>query len=52
MIARIWRGTTRLQDAEEYVGYVERTGIEGYRSTPGNRGAWVMWRSSGDRAES
>jgi heme-degrading monooxygenase HmoA len=51
MIARIWRGATRLEDAEEYVRYVERTGIEGYRSTPGNRGAWVMWRPAGERAE-
>ena len=51
MIARIWRGATLLKDAEEYVRYVERTGIEAYRSTPGNRGAWVMWRPVGDRAE-
>ncbi len=32
-------------------GYVQRTGIDGYRGTPGNRGAWLLWRVEGDRAE-
>ena len=27
-IIRMWRGVIRTQDREEYVGYVERTGIE------------------------
>jgi hypothetical protein len=30
---------------------VQRTGIEGYERTPGNRGAWLMWRVDGDQAE-
>ncbi|MBO0746444.1 MAG: antibiotic biosynthesis monooxygenase [Candidatus Dormibacteraeota bacterium] len=51
MIARTWRGWTRLEDAEAYVRYVEDTGGKEYRQTPGNRGAWVLWRPDGDRAE-
>jgi hypothetical protein len=38
MIARIWRGAVRAQDAPAYAEYVQRTGIEGYRRVPGNRG--------------
>ena len=51
MIARIWRGAVRAQDAAAYAAYVQRTGIEGYRGTPGNRGAWLLRRIEGDRAE-
>ena len=51
MIARIWRGAVRAGDADAYVEYVERTGIEEYRATPGNRGAWVLRRDDGDRTE-
>jgi heme-degrading monooxygenase HmoA len=51
MIARIWRGAVRAEDAAAYAAYVQRTGIEGYRGTPGNLGAWLLWRIDGDRAE-
>ena len=51
MIARIWRGATRAEDAEGYVGYLEGTGLREYRETPGNLGAWVLWRRVGERAE-
>jgi heme-degrading monooxygenase HmoA len=51
MIARIWRGTVRTADVEQYVAYVRETGIAHYRSTPGNRGAWILQRSSGDTTE-
>ena len=44
MIARIWRGVVRTEDADEYVAYVRDTGIEHYRSTPGNVGAWILHR--------
>jgi heme-degrading monooxygenase HmoA len=30
---------------------VQQTGIEGYQRTPGNRGAWLLWRVEADRAE-
>jgi hypothetical protein len=42
MIARIWRGAVRAEDAAAYAAYVQRTGIEGYQGTPGNRGAWLL----------
>jgi heme-degrading monooxygenase HmoA len=29
----------------------QKTGIEGYQRTPGNRGAWLLWRVEGDHAE-
>ena len=51
MIARIWRGAVRAQDADAYAAYVQRTGIEGYQRTPGNRGAWLLRRVEGERAE-
>ena len=51
MIARIWRGAVLNRYADEYVTYVHDTGIEHYRSTPGNLGAWILHRSSGDRTE-
>ena len=51
MIARVWRGVVRAEDATAYAAYVQRTGIEGYQRTPGNRGAWLLWRANGDQAE-
>ena len=51
MIARIWRGAVRSEDADEYVGYVRDTGIDHYRSTPGNQGAWILHRRLDDRTE-
>jgi len=51
MIARIWRGVVRSEDAAEYVEYVRETGIEHYRSTPGNSGAWILHRPIDDLTE-
>jgi heme-degrading monooxygenase HmoA len=51
MIARVWRGVIRDDDVTEYVRYVGDTGINDYRSTPGNVGAWILHRSIGGRTE-
>jgi heme-degrading monooxygenase HmoA len=51
MIARTWRGWTAPEDADAYVEYLGRTGMPGYRSTPGNRGAWILRRRVDDRVE-
>ena len=51
MIARIWRGAVRAGDAAAYASYIEQTGIEAYKATPGNRGAWLLWRPDGEKAE-
>jgi heme-degrading monooxygenase HmoA len=51
MIARVWRGVVRREDAGEYANYINRTGMAEYRSTPGNQGAWMLRRDDGDRSE-
>ncbi|MFQ5349511.1 MAG: antibiotic biosynthesis monooxygenase [Thermoanaerobaculia bacterium] len=51
MIARLWYGSTRAEDADAYVDYVERTGVAAHRATPGNRGSLVLRRARGDRAD-
>jgi heme-degrading monooxygenase HmoA len=51
MIARIWRGVTLASRSEEYLQYLEETGIPDYRDTPGNLGVQVLRRTEGNRAE-
>ena len=51
MIARTWRGAVRAEDAEAYADYIRDTGIREYRATPGNLGAYLLYRIEGDRAE-
>jgi heme-degrading monooxygenase HmoA len=51
VIARTWRGATRAADAEAYNEYIRSTGIQEYAATPGNRGAYLLYRIDGDRAE-
>jgi antibiotic biosynthesis monooxygenase (ABM) superfamily enzyme len=51
MIARVWRGATRADDADAYAEYIEKTGLESARSLPGNRGTLILRRVEGDRAE-
>jgi heme-degrading monooxygenase HmoA len=51
MIARIWRGVTRPEDAQAYEAYIEATGFAAYKQAPGNLGAWILKQVSGDRAE-
>jgi antibiotic biosynthesis monooxygenase (ABM) superfamily enzyme len=51
VIARVWRGATRAEDADEYAAYVEETGMAGARALEGSRGTLVLRRMDGDRAE-
>ena len=51
LIARIWRGAVRSEDADAYVAYIQETGIAEYRSTPGNRGGWILRRPKGELTE-
>ncbi|MCQ1946787.1 MULTISPECIES: hypothetical protein [unclassified Arthrobacter] len=44
-IVRTWRGVVRSDDLETYVEYVQETGIDEYRATAGNLGAWILTRS-------
>lgn len=48
MIARMWRGVVRTEQAAEYVGYITGTGIQAYRQTPGNQGAQMWTRDLDD----
>ena len=44
----MWRGSVRSEDVDEYVAYIERTGMTEYRETPGNLDAWLLTRDLGD----
>ena len=50
MIARIWHGVTAAAKSEEYLDYLNETGVPDYRATEGNRGVYVMRRVESDRA--
>ena len=51
MIARIWKGAVRKQDGDAYAEYMQKTGIAGYASTPGNRGVWMLRREVDENTE-
>jgi heme-degrading monooxygenase HmoA len=51
MIARIWRGVVRTEDAEDYAEYIHGTGFTEYAETPGNRGAHMLRRDEDGRSE-
>jgi antibiotic biosynthesis monooxygenase (ABM) superfamily enzyme len=51
VIARVWRGTTRAEDADEYAAYVEESGLKAARALDGSRGTLVLHRVDGDTAE-
>jgi heme-degrading monooxygenase HmoA len=51
MIARIWRGAVRTDDADEYAQYIRDTGFAEYGRTDGNRGAWMLRRVEGGETE-
>ena len=50
MIARIWHGVTPAEKADDYVEYLDETGVPDYRAAEGNRGVYVLRRIEGDRA--
>jgi heme-degrading monooxygenase HmoA len=51
MIARIWRGRTRVEKAQEYLDFLERKGLSGYRATEGNCGVQILLRKDAEVAE-
>ena len=51
MIARIWRGITLAEKADEYVRYLNETGLKDYAKTPGNQGVTVLRRQQGEHCE-
>ena len=51
MIARVWHGRIRAEDANEYVRYIAGTGLRDYRTCRGNHGALMLVRPNGSEAE-
>ncbi|TQK20559.1 hypothetical protein FBY40_3096 [Microbacterium sp. SLBN-154] len=47
-VVRMWRGAVHTEHADEYVAYVERTGMAEYRATTGNLDAWILTRDLPD----
>lgn len=47
-ITRLWHGRTKGEDADTYLEYITRTGLAGYRSTPGNLSAKILRRIDGE----
>lgn len=47
-IMREWRGVIRRSHREEYVAYIEATGLAGYRAIAGNQGAAIAVRDLDD----
>ena len=50
MIARIWHGATAAEKSDEYLEYLNETGVPDYRATEGNKGVYVLRRVEEDRA--
>ncbi len=50
MIARIWHGVTRTARSDEYLEFLNRTGVPDYRTTEGNRAVYVLRRNEEDLA--
>ena len=51
MIARVWRGATRAEDADAYAAYLEESGMRAARQLPGSRGTLVLHGRAGELAE-
>lgn len=47
MIARLWHGAVPAERADDYMRYLEKTGVPDSRATPGNRGVYVLTRREG-----
>ena len=50
MIARAWHGTTPKSMADEYLRYIQETGVKDCRATEGNRGVFVLRRIESEEA--
>lgn len=48
MIARIWKGATRTDDAAAYERYMIDRAMSGYRDVDGNRGVLMLRRDRED----
>jgi heme-degrading monooxygenase HmoA len=46
VIARVWTGRVRAEQADAYLAYLKKTGLPHCRSTPGNRGVSILRRNA------
>ena len=51
MIVRIWRGPIPSAKLDDYVAYMEETGLKEYAATPGNQGAFMLGQARGEETE-
>ncbi len=51
MIARVWFGRTKAEDYDEYLAYLEESGVAELERTAGNQGVMVLRRIDGNEAE-
>jgi heme-degrading monooxygenase HmoA len=51
MIARVWRGRTRLADGDAYQAFLRRTAPSDYGDVEGNRGWVLLRRDTAEAAE-
>jgi heme-degrading monooxygenase HmoA len=47
-ITRIWHGMTKAEHADQYLKYVEDTGMKDYKTVKGNISAKILRRIEGD----
>ena len=47
-VMRMWTGWIRPSDRDAYADYIEQTGLSAYRTTPGNLGAFTVFRDLPD----
>jgi len=48
MIARLWHGRVRAEQADAYAAFLEARAIPDYRSVAGNRGVRILRRDADD----
>lgn len=48
IVLRRWSSRIRTADERDYVAYIEATGLDDYRATPGNLGCQMLLRSLPD----
>lgn len=48
MITRIWHGRTKSEHSQDYLNYIQKTGLKDYLDVNGNISAKILMRTEGD----
>jgi heme-degrading monooxygenase HmoA len=51
MIARLWHGWTKPENADKYHNFLQSRILPGIHRIPGYQGAWLLRRNSGSEVE-